>query len=273
MTDLEKFEDRSSDQENLPATQETQNDSMLAAIQQGYEPALIEKMMDLQERYEKKQAEKLFNKAVADFKLKPVDILKDKYNDQTKSKYVSAGQLLGAVNPALAIHGLSARFKIDDKTNKDLITVACVLSHSSGYSIEAEMSSPPDTKGPQGTANKTEIHGRMSTLTYLMKATYSAVVGVAAIDERFDTDGNSPEDKTPIDEKQLSQITAMLDDVNATKAETKKFITYLSKKAGNPVTAPITELKDIPASLFKVAEAALVAKKDEQIAADEKGDQ
>ena len=36
----------------------------------------------------------------------------------------------------------------------------------------------------------TKTHARMSALTYAMKATFSAVVGIAAIDPKHDDDGN-----------------------------------------------------------------------------------
>lgn len=188
-TDIEKYDDRHPETKDV-VVQEP-NAVLLMAMQKDYTPELIEKMMDLQDRHEKNEARKAFYAAVANFKENIPPVVKDKINKHTNnSPYASAGNLMGTMNPILAKSGLSVNYKIDDKTNPELITVGAVLSHAAGHSDTVEMSSPPDMKGAQGTVNKTEIHGRLSTLTYLMKATFSAVVGFAAMDSKFDDDGN-----------------------------------------------------------------------------------
>lgn len=258
--DVEKFQRRSPHESNLPdLPQDSPSAVVMAAIQRGYDPAFIEKMMDLQLRHEQREAEKEFNQAIADFKANPLNVIKDKKNRQTNSMYATVGNFLATVNPELSKHGLSARFEIDDQTNKELMTVACILSHRSGHSIQSKMSAPPDTKGPKGEPNKTEIHGRMSTLTYLMRATFSAVTGIAAIDDKFDDDGNVAGQGESINEKQLSQIVDMLNDVNADDKDTNTFLKVLSGKG----RTEIKTLKSIPASLFDLAVKLLKNKKEQ----------
>ena len=47
----------------------------------------LEKMMELQERFEERQAKKAFILAMAEFKKEPIKIKKDKQNKQYNSKY------------------------------------------------------------------------------------------------------------------------------------------------------------------------------------------
>ena len=62
---------------NLPA-QASPNAVIMMAMQKGYTPELIEKMMLLQERFEANEARKAYHGAIADFAANPPDIEKDK---------------------------------------------------------------------------------------------------------------------------------------------------------------------------------------------------
>lgn len=190
-TDLTKWEERHPDGDAV-AKVESPTSVVMMAMQKGYEPAFIEKMMDLQERYEKNEARKAFYDAVAAFKENPPEVLKDKENSQfskgdKRAMYVSLGNLLKTVNPALGKHGLSVSFEI--KQAEKLVTVSCKLSHRMGHSEIVTMEAPPDISG--GNA-KNPIQQIKSTVTYLRAATFEAVTGLAATDEaNFDDDGNA----------------------------------------------------------------------------------
>ena len=185
MNDVKVIDKRSEAQPPAP-----KQSAVEYAMSKGASIDVIERMWELQLRAEANEARKDFFEAVSEFKKEPVEVLKDKLNSQTNSKYATVGNLLAVVNPILGRHGLSASFDIDDKTDPKLITVTCKLSHKSGHTETAVMSAEPDTSGAKGGVNKTMMHGRMSTLTYLMRATYTAVVGVVAINDH-DDDGNA----------------------------------------------------------------------------------
>ena len=183
---------------SLPARQDSPNAVIMMAMQKGYDVTLIEKMMALQERYEANEARKAYHEAKAAFNENPPEVLKDKENSQftrgdKKAMYVSLGNLLKTVNPALGKHGLSVSFEIS-QTDK-LVTVSCRLSHRMGHSEVVTLSAPPDTSG--GNA-KNPIQQIKSTVTYLRAATFEAVTGLAATDEaNLDDDGNGSDDKEP----------------------------------------------------------------------------
>ena len=216
-TDEQKFEHRSP---GVPAVQEdSPNAIIMAAIQKNYDPAFIEKMMDLAERNEKNVARKAYFAAVSDFKENIPTVLKDKINSQTgNSPYSSVGNLLGTVNPELARYDLSVNFKIKDSEDFKFMTISGILSHAMGHSEETSMTFEVETTGAKGGQVMTKTHARMSALTYGMKATFGAVVGIAAVDSIHDDDGNAAgATEDLITEDQAANIETMVTDLISAK--------------------------------------------------------
>jgi hypothetical protein len=213
---------------DLPANIETTS-IVMAAMQRGYEPAFIEKMMDLSERHEKNEARRQYFQAVSDFKKNPPEVLKDKENQQfskggKKSMYVSLGRLVTSVNPALGQNGLSASWEIN-QTDK-IIKVTCKLSHRLGHSESVTMEAPPDTSGG---GSKNPIQQIKSTITYLRAATFEAVTGIAATDDaNMDDDGNGAGSPEYITTDQVIEINDLLKE---TKADTTAFLKYIGAES------------------------------------------
>lgn len=204
------------------------NAVVMMAMQKGYEPAFIEKMLDLQERFEANEARKAFYQAVADFKRNPPEVLKDKENSQfskgdKKAMYVSLGNLVKTVNPALGEHGLSASWEINQA--EKLVKVSCKLSHRFGHSETVTMEAPPDISG--GNA-KNPIQQIKSTVTYLRAATFEAVTGIAATEEaNIDDDGNGAETEY-ISSDQVIEINDLIKEKGLSEAQRKKFLELAS---------------------------------------------
>ncbi|MDD5135289.1 MAG: ERF family protein, partial [Phycisphaerae bacterium] len=93
--------------ESIPATPAT---LLNIAINQGADLDRLEKLMELQSRWEANQARKAYNIAMSNFKANLPTVVKDKTNLQYKSKYASEDALLNTINPELSKHGLSASF-------------------------------------------------------------------------------------------------------------------------------------------------------------------
>ena len=157
---------------------------MLAvAVQRGADLDYVKQLMDLQDRWEAKQAQQAFNAALAAFKKNPPVVVKDLLNKQFGSWYASIGSLVNTVNAALGEHGLSASWEYD-QTN-DLISVTCVLEHVGGHSKRVTAKGPPDTSGSKNTLQQIR-----STFTYLKISTFEAVTGVASQAGNLNDDGN-----------------------------------------------------------------------------------
>jgi hypothetical protein len=162
---------------------------MLAAMKQGASLEQVEKMMDLQDRWERKEAEKAYNAAFAAFKSEAVRIVKGrKVTDGPLrgKEYAELHDVVDAVTPALSRHGLSTAWKLT-KDDRDWLEVTCTLKHVSGHSESVSMGGPPDAGGA-----KNALQARASTKSYLERYTLKAVCGVAEGGD--DTDGNSTKD-------------------------------------------------------------------------------
>lgn len=169
----------------------TPADLVAIAVQQGADMAKLEKLMDLQERWEKNEARKAFTAAMAAFKANPPVVFKDKQvrfvtrdGDTTEYKHATLADVVSAVCVGLAQHGLSHRW--DVKQEQGTIAVTCIVTHELGHSESVTMTSVPDQSG-----KKNAVQQVASTVTYLQRYTLQAVTGIATQDRHEDDDGRS----------------------------------------------------------------------------------
>lgn len=167
----------------LPACQTeslvTPAQMLAVAVQQGADLAKLEKLMELQERWERNQARKAFESALSAAKAEIRPIVKNRQVDYTSNRgrtnysYEDFSQVAAAVDPALSRHGLSYRFRSyqEGKT----LTVVCILSHRGGHSEETSLLAPNDESG-----NKNSIQSIGSAATYLQRYTLKLALGLAA---------------------------------------------------------------------------------------------
>lgn len=207
----------------LPASQAVTPMSMIQmAVQQGADIEKLQKLMDLQERWEKNEARKAFNGAFAAFKTEAVRVIKNKAvtaGPLSGKSYAELFSVVDAVTPALSGHGLTASWSIT-KDEKDWIEVTCQLKHVLGHSESVSMGGPPDAGGA-----KSAIQARASTISYLQRYTLKAICGVAERDD--DKNGEpaprveaDPEGKTALEA--CGSLTALQDAWKALTADQRK---------------------------------------------------
>jgi hypothetical protein len=173
------------------------------AIEKGAELDKLEKLMDLQMKWEANQARKAYTEAMAAFKANPPDIEKDKtvaYGN-TKYNHATLANVTDKINAALSQHGLSASW-VTQQADKG-ITVVCRITHVLGHYEETSLTAPADTSGA-----KNAIQAIGSTISYLQRYTILALTGLATRD--MDNDGQ--ETVEYIDDKQLSTIRDLMND-------------------------------------------------------------
>lgn len=161
-----------------PTVQNERNNFMLAALEKVQDASQLEKLMELQERFEANEAKKAYDKAMAEFKANPPKIMKDKkvsFNS-TNYKHATLANVTHAVNTALAQHGLSASWRTNHQDRQ--VCVTCVVSHAMGHREETTMCAMPDDSG-----KKNAIQQIGSTVTYLQRYSLLAMVGLAAFDD------------------------------------------------------------------------------------------
>lgn len=215
--------------EMLPQQQVTEITPMQmlqVAVAQGADLERIQKLMDLQDRWEAKQALHAFNAALAAFKKNPPTIVKDLMNKQyANAWYTSLGNLVNTTNAALGEHGLSASWQIEQG---ELIAVTCILEHVLGHSRKVRLEGPADTSGSKNTLQQIR-----STLTYLKGSTFEAVTGIASRVGNQDDDGNGAGKKEQVEDapagylKWRADMTALAD--NGLKSLTEAW----AKSEGN----------------------------------------
>jgi hypothetical protein len=160
------------------------------AIASGAGIDVLEKLMALQERYEKNQARKAFDEAIAEAKAEISPVVKNREGHNQK-RYADFAAIARAIDPVISKHGLSYRFR----TRQDeRIHVTCILSHRDGHSEETTLAGPADTSG-----SKNAIQAIGSTLSYLQRYSLTQALGLAASD---DDDGKAAGGAEPIDEQQ-----------------------------------------------------------------------
>jgi len=179
-----------SDQSSLPMAQPHMR-LIEIAVSNGADITQLEKLMNLQERYEANQAKKEFNAAMSKFQAMLPVIEKSGIVDYTTNKgrtyydYAKIEDIAKAIRPALKETGLSYRF--NQSQNQGWITVACIVTHASGHSETSELTSQPDMSG-----GKDALKATASAITYLRRYTLTGVLGIIVGGE--DDDGGNHEE-------------------------------------------------------------------------------
>lgn len=157
----------------------TPMDLLSIAMNQGADLDRLERLMQMQERWEASEALKAYNRAFAAFKAEAVQIVKNiSVNDGPLKgkKYADLFAVVSSATAALSKHGLSASWKLT-KDEKDWLEVTCVLRHELGHFETVTMGGPPDTGGA-----KNAIQARASSVSYLERYTFLAITGLASSD-------------------------------------------------------------------------------------------
>lgn len=160
------------------------------AIDKGADLDRLEKLMELQERWEANEARKAYLDAKAAFKAEPLTIRKNKSvgyktkeGDFVGYKHAELSDVTEAVGPSCAKHGLS--YSWDIKQDGSKIKVTCTLTHKLGHSESVTLEAAPDSSG-----KKNPIQQVASSITYLQRYTLQAVTGTAAKGDDSDAGGH-----------------------------------------------------------------------------------
>jgi hypothetical protein len=187
------------------------------AIANGADLVQLEKLLDIQIKYEENEAKKAYFSAMTEFKKNPPQINKNvdvKYGN-TQYSHADLAEVTNKINCALSEHGLSASWETEqtDKT----VSVTCKITHEQGFSQKTTLTSAPDNSG-----SKNQIQAIGSAITYLQRYTLLALTGLATKGQDNDGQGEPPEF---IDDKQKSQIVDM---INAKEVPLDKFLGYMA---------------------------------------------
>jgi len=217
--------------ETLPAVQPQTPMEMIQALSAaGGDVAVIEKLMDLQERWEASEAAKAFHASLSQFQADCPMIEKGRevsFGGRVVYKFAAYEDIMRIIQPLLTKHGLSVSFS--SRFEGGLITADCHVSKG-GHEIVRSNTGPvpSDMK-----VNDTQKAG--AAKSYAKRYALQDALNIVVCDE--DSDGNGL-DSSPVNDEQMDAIVdllGMLDD-----GMQRRFFQWVGVEA----------VRDIPAARF-----------------------
>lgn len=195
------------------------------AIEKGADLDRLEKLMDLQQRWEAQEARKAYTAAMSQFKMNPPEIEKDrhvKYTTKAGNKvdyrHASLGNVTGIINSALGQCGLSAAWHLEQLEKG--IKVTCTITHVQGHSESTSLVAFPDDSG-----GKNAIQALASTVSYLERYTVLALTGLATND--MDDDGKASD----VEYITAEQAATIKEGLEAKSVDQVKFLAYMEAES------------------------------------------
>lgn len=150
----------------------------------------LERLLTLRDQEKAARAKQAFDIDFVLMKPHLPKVIKSHDNKQTSSKYAKLEDINVQIDPVLAKHGFGTSSKVIKQTDND-ITMLLQLRHRGGHYDEMELTMPIDNKGAKDAVNKTVVHGISSTITYIKRVGFSALLNISTGDDK---DGNAPPD-------------------------------------------------------------------------------
>jgi ERF superfamily len=222
---------------NLPAVPTTPFEMLSRAVAQGADPATLERLLAMYERWEANEARKAYQKAIAAArgKIKPVFKNLGANLGSGRRPYEDLAEIERSVVPALSANGLSYRFKTELEDGQIIVT--CYVEHKDGHFEQSTMSSEPDNSG-----SKSPIQAIGSAVTYLKRITLKAALGLSTTDQKdvdLDDDGAGGEEEK-ITAEELVQLRARIAEAGQTE-----------KRVCEEPAIDIARLEDLPRDKFE----------------------
>jgi hypothetical protein len=195
----------------------------------------LTKLMDLQERWEKREAKKAYDAAMKAFKANPPRITKNhRVNFSTPKgttdyRHATLDHVCDSIIGALSKVGITHRWKITQ--NGEWFTVTCVLTHELGHAEETSLPGCADNSG-----NKNSIQAIGSTVTYLQRYTLLAATGLATSDQ--DDDGRGGKSVAGLSDERLEALcTEIKNAASLNELRARYFAAYREAEKANDKSA------------------------------------
>lgn len=179
----------------------------------------MERLLQMQERVQARDAEQAFNEALnaAQSEMRP--IAANASNPQTRSRYATFDKLDRVLRPIYTQNGFSLSFDEGESPKPDYVRVVCYVSHVGGHTRTYHRDMPADGKGAKGGDVMTKTHAAGAAgsygARYLLKGIFNVAVG------EDDDDGNESHARPNlINDNQWAIITHLIE---ATKTDARKF--------------------------------------------------
>lgn len=207
----------------------------------------LEKMLDLRERIEDRakqdradEQRAAYFRAMAECQGALKVVKRNKHNAQTKSNYADLSAIAHQADPIIHAHGFTVSFQPAGRADNGDERIRWTIAHIAGH-IESDTAQLAlDDKGPNGSANKTRLHGFGSTMSYGRRYLKLMLFDIAT---RDDDDGNAAGADT-ITEEQEGILRDLLTGTNSDEA---KFLKHFG----------VESLETFPAAKYGAADGML----------------
>ncbi len=212
------------------------------AIEKDLDVEKLERLIALQERAYKRNAEIEFAEAMAAFQAECPPITHSKQAKITTSggggyqyTYAELDAIARVVNPILAKCGLSYSWNTSI-TEKGWLVCECVVRHKNGHVAAPALFSLPIASNNPGMSEQQKV---ASATTFAKRQSLTAALGITTSDDDYDGGGASV-DPRPISPKQLQEIEDL---VTEAQPDLPKFLAHLG----------VESLAQLPLSRYREA--------------------
>lgn len=203
------------------ATQQeiTPMEMIMMAVQNSADLDKVEKLLELKERWEANEARKAYAKSFAIAQANILPVVKNKFNNQTKSNYAELANIIETAQPIYTKEGFSVTFNEGDCSKEGHARVLADVLHCQGHKEQYRLDVPLDGTGIRGNANMTPIHGKASAVSYGKKYLLCMIWNIPTADN----DGN----KTTVSKITDQQLHTLRDLLIAKELPEKKLVEFL----------------------------------------------
>lgn len=207
----------------------------------------LQALLDMKERIDDRakedraaEARAAYFRAMAECQSDLKVVVRNKDNKQTSSRYADLAALSRQADPVIHKHGFSVSFQPAGRAENGDERIRWTVAHREGHVETGEATLALDNKGPNGSVNKTSLHGFGSTMSYGRRYLKLMLFDIATGD---DDDGNKAGSGT-INEDQFLGLRELLERAQADEA---KFCAAFK----------VEHLEELPAARFDAAKAML----------------
>lgn len=214
VADLKRGEIVRAPQQTAVAAMATPADLVRYALDSGADLDRLERLMDMQIKWEANEARKAFADDMVEFKKHAPVIYKDKHVEFRTDKGVTAydhatiGNVVEKLIGVLADHGFSHKWT-PARSEGGMVSITCVVTHRLGHSEETTLEAGLDQSG-----QKNNIQAMISTKSYLERHSLLAAVGLATKDTP-DDDGRGSDRRDDVQ----TMVDKWLNNVGGAKSE------------------------------------------------------
>jgi ERF superfamily len=192
----------------------------------------FKQIVKLRDEFKAQEAKRIFDADFVQMKPNLPLVIKTHANSQTSSNYAKLEDVNQKIDPVLSQFGFGTSSKVTAQTDTD-VTMVLELRHRSGHAETMTLTMPIDDAGAKGNVNKTKLHAISSTITYIKRVGFCALLNISTGDDK---DGNGVKKKgSPITTEEAVDI-----DTRARNLGEKyhaKFLTWLGVATANEVVA------------------------------------